>query len=263
MIAGTWSMVFDEHPRAMSAASAFLKLSAVIIWRAVIPFLYRSMTAIPACFASAILAPVTAGIVPFPGRPRPRTSVRQFMLFAVNIPEQDPHPGHAMCSISLSCASVIFPLATAPTPSNMSVSERFLSEYGFPSSWLGRCPGIIAPPETKTVGRSRRAAAISMPGTILSQFGIITRASNWCAVTMHSTLSAISSRVTREYFMPSCPIAIPSHTPIAGNSIGVPPAMRIPALTASEILSSIKWPGIISFLAQQTPTSGRSSSSSV
>ena len=46
--------------------------------------------------------PVTAGIVPFPGRPRPKTSVKQFIEFAVNIPEQAPQPGQATCSISLS-----------------------------------------------------------------------------------------------------------------------------------------------------------------
>ena len=59
------------------------------------------------------------------------------------------------------------------------------------------------------------------------------------------------------------PIAIPSHTPIAGTSIGVPPAARIPALTAFAILSRWIWPGIISFCAFTTPMSGLESSSSV
>ena len=62
-------------------------------------------------------------------------------------------------------------------------------------------------------------------------------ASKACAVAIHSIESAMSSLVTREYFMPLCPIAIPSHTPIAGISIGVPPAKRTPVLTASVILS--------------------------
>ena len=127
-IAGTCSIVLEEQPSAMSAVSALRKFSAVIICRAVIPFLYKFMTAMPACFASAILSPVTAGIVPFPGSPRPRTSVRQFIEFAVNIPEHAPQPGQARCSISLSCSSVIFPTARPPTASNISVSERFLPE---------------------------------------------------------------------------------------------------------------------------------------
>ena len=82
-------------------------------------------------------------------------------------------------------------------------------------------------------------AAISIPGTILSQLGISTSASKPCANAIDSIESAISSRDASEYFIPTCPIAIPSHTPIAGNSSGVPPAIRTPAFTASAILSSI------------------------
>ena len=40
------------------------------------------------------------------------------------------------------------------------------------------CPASIGPPLTNTVGILRRAAAIKSPGTFLSQFGTITRASN-------------------------------------------------------------------------------------
>ena len=63
---------------------------------------------------------------------------------------------------------------------------------------------------------------------------------------MASVESAIKSRVTREYFMPTWPMAMPSHTAMAGNSTGVPPAARMPALTASAILSRFMWPGTIS-----------------
>ena len=45
------------------------------------------------------------------------------------------------------------------------------------------------------------------------------------------------SLVTREYFIPTCPIAIPSQTAIAGNITGVPPAIATPSLTACAILS--------------------------
>jgi hypothetical protein len=55
-------------------------------------------------------------------------------------------------------------------------------------------PASIGPPETKTVGMLRRMAAISMPGVILSQLEMQTMASAQCALTMYSTLSAISSR---------------------------------------------------------------------
>ena len=93
-------------------------------------------------------------------------------------------------------------------------------------------PASIGPPEQKMAGILSRAAAMSSPGTFLSQLGIITRPSNWWARAMASVESAISSRVTREYFMPRCPMAMPSQTAMAGNSTGVPPAMRMPAFTA-------------------------------
>ena len=95
-------------------------------------------------------------------------------------------------------------------------------------------------------GTSMRTAAMSMPGTILSQLGTSTRPSSWWAMSMVSTLSQISSRLAREYFMPMCPMAMPSQTPMAGMRMGVPPAMRTPALTASASLSRFMWPGTIS-----------------
>ena len=104
----------------------------------------------------------------------------------------------------------------------------------------------MGPPEQKMVGIFSRAAAISRPGTFLSQLGIITRPSNWWAMTMASVESAMRSRVTREYFIPTWPMAMPSHTAMAGNITGVPSAARIPAFTASVILSSPMWPGTIS-----------------
>jgi len=57
--------------------------------------------------------------------------------------------------------------------------------------------------------------------------------------------------------MPGWPMAMPSHTPMAGTRMGVPPAMRTPALTASAILSRWMWPGMISLKADTTPMSGR------
>ena len=55
-------------------------------------------------------------------------------------------------------------------------------------------PASIGPPETKITGMFSRRAAISMPGVILSQFEMHTSASAQWALTMYSTLSAISSR---------------------------------------------------------------------
>ena len=104
----------------------------------------------------------------------------------------------------------------------------------------------MGPPEQTMAGTSIRTAAMTMPGTILSQLGTSTRPSSWWAMYMVSTLSQISSRLAREYFMPTCPIAMPSQTPMAGIRMGVPPAMRTPSLTAWASLSRFMWPGTIS-----------------
>ena len=153
----------------------------------------------------------------------------QFMEFAVNMPEQLPQPGQAADSTALSCASSILPALYAPTASN----TEFKSMSPLPP---GMRPGIIGPPEMTMAGRLRRRAAISMPGTILSQFGMNTMPSKPWAIAIDSQLSAISSREAREYFMPTCPMAMPSHTPMAGNSTGTPPARRMPSLTACAML---------------------------
>ena len=85
------------------------------------------------------------------------------------IPEHEPHVGHALFSYSLTSASVNLPASNEPTASN--IDERLL----FLPFTL---PANIGPPLTTTVGMLILAAAISIPGTVLSQLGIITRPSN-------------------------------------------------------------------------------------
>ena len=202
------------------------------------------ITCIPAVFARRTRSAYTAGIVPFPGRPRPRTSVKQFMEFAVNIPEQEPQPGQELPSISASSSSLIRFAFLAPTASNTV----------FKSLWLMES---IGPPDTKIHGRFRRRAAINIPGTILSQFGINTRASKQCAFTIHSMVSAISSRELKEKCIPSWPMAIPSQTPMVLNSIGVPPAARTPSFTARAMVCKCICPGATSLKEFTTPINGR------
>ena len=169
-------------------------------------------------------------MVPLPRRPMPKTSVRQFMELAVYMPEQEPQVGQVCSSNSQSFSSPIFPALWAPTASNM--EDRLV--FCPPTR-----PASMGPPLTKMVGMLRRAAAISRPGTFLSQLGTITRPSKPWAKTMASVESAIMSRVMREYFMPVWPMAMPSQTAIAGNTMGVPPAMATPSFTASTILSRL------------------------
>ena len=144
------------------------------------------------------------------------------IVFAVKSPEHDPAPGHAMPS-RLRMSS-----RDPPTASNTEIRS---------SSRSPTKPGSIGPPVTAIAGRSRRPAAIRCPGTILSQDGISTIPSNACARTMISIESAISSLDGIGYLMPSWFIAMPSHIPMVLNSNGTPPAIRMPAFTASLILS--------------------------
>ena len=159
-----------------------------------------------------------ASVEPLPGSANPSASVRQFIEFAVNIPEHDPHVGQAASSIrarSGSDTSLLTESATAVI--------RFSRVRTVPST-SSAVPPSIGPPETNTVGMFNRSAAISIPGVILSQLEMHTRASAQWALTMYSTESAISSRDGSEYSMPPWPIAMPSSTAMVLNSRGTPPA---------------------------------------
>ena len=145
-------------------------------------------------------------------------SNRQFMELAVNIPEQEPQVGQALCSIRLSSSSVTFG-STAAVIALTRSSEVVAS----PSRMIA-FPDSIGPPETKTVGMLSRSAASSIPGVILSQLEMHTRASAQWALTMYSTESEMSSRLGSEYSMPPCPIAMPSSTAMVLNSRPVAPA---------------------------------------
>ncbi|MBA7666162.1 hypothetical protein ES703_74239 [subsurface metagenome] len=112
-------------------------------------------------------------------------------------------------------------------------------------------------------GRFSLTAAISIPGIILSQLGIKTRASKPWASATTSTESAISSRLGRLYFIPGWFIAIPSHTAIVLTSKGTPPPLRTPALTASAISRRCICPGTTSLKLLIMPINGLSMSSRV
>ena len=101
-----------------------------------------------------------------PGRAIPSASERQFMLLAVKSPEQQPAPGHAHLSIAASSSSLTWSEAAASIT---------LMRSTFVSWWL---PASMGPPETIAAGMPMRATAISMPGTTLSQLGMMTTPSS-------------------------------------------------------------------------------------
>ena len=110
----------------------------------------------------------------------------------------------------------IKPRAQAPTASNASM---IVTSRSLPSESLAT-PGKIEPAYRNTEARSRRAAAISIPGSDLSQPASNTEPSSRSACITVSTLSAITSRDTNEKCMPSWPIEMPSDTEIVPNSSG-------------------------------------------
>ena len=127
------------------------------------------------------------------------------------MPPQAPSPGQMARSIRSTSSRLILPARHAPTASKASMIVT-----SSPSTW----PGMIEPAYMKTEARSRRAAAISMPGSDLSQPASSTDPSRRSALITTSTESAMTSRETSEKCMPSWPIEMPSETEIVPNSRG-------------------------------------------
>ncbi len=80
---------------------------------------------------------------------------------------------------------------------------------------------------------------MATPGLVLSQPDRQTRPSKALPRATSSTESAMTSRLTREAFMPSVPMVMPSLMETVQNSMGVPPAARTPIFTRSA--SSRRW----------------------
>src|SRR5213080_4257936 len=84
----------------------------------------------------------------------------------------------------------------------------------------------MVPPYTNTAGMFMRAMAISAPGMFLSHPPTASTPSTHWALHTVSIESAITSRETREYFIPSVPMEMPSLTVIVPKVWGMPPAAR-------------------------------------
>jgi hypothetical protein len=110
---------------------------------------------------------------------------------------------------------------------------------------------------------STRASAITAAGIVLSQPTMQTSPSRRCPSATSSIESAITSREMRLARMPVVPIDTPSETEIVLNSTGVPPASRMPCLTACARKRWFRLHGIVSIHSCATPTSGFARSSSV
>ena len=109
---------------------------------------------------------------------------------------------------------------------------------------------------------SSRASAMTPPGMVLSQPTSTTSPSNRLPRATSSIESAMTSRLTSEARIPSLPMVMPSEIDTVLNSIGVPPAARIPSLMRSPSRRRWKLQGPISGQVLATPMIGRLSAAS-
>src|SRR5215831_16038857 len=108
-----------------------------------------------------------------------------------------------------------------------------------------------------------RARAMAAAGIVLSQPTTQTHASNIWPRQTSSIESAMISRLTSEARIPSVPIVSPSEIATVLNSMGVPPASRIPSFTLAESRRRWKLQGMVSIHVLATPIRGRLRSASV
>ena len=109
---------------------------------------------------------------------------------------------------------------------------------------------------------SSLANAIIAPGMFLSQPPIASTPSMHCAPQTVSIESAITSRDTSEYFIPSVPMEMPSLTVIVPNTWGIVPASARAAIARSASGPIPTLQGVRLLCALATPTIGLAKSAS-
>jgi hypothetical protein len=248
-IASRCSTAFVEPPSAITTVMAFSNALRVMMSSGFNPSRSKFTTAAPAFRLSFIFAGDTAACAELFGRLMPIASIALAIVFAVYIPPHDPGPGIAHDSMASSSASSIFLFACAPTASNTdTMSSLRVSPV--------MQPGKIVPPYTNTAGRFNRASAISDPGMFLSHPPMATNPSIPSHAATVSIESAITSRDTSEYFMPSDPIEMPSETLMVLNTIALPPASFAPFSASSASLSMCMLHGVTMLHVDAMPTMG-------
>ena len=95
---------FVEPPSEITTVIAFSNALRVMISLGLISFSIKSTTAVPAFFASIFLSSETASWAELSGRLIPKASIAEDIVLAVYIPPQEPGPGIAFFSISVSSA---------------------------------------------------------------------------------------------------------------------------------------------------------------
>ena len=156
-----WITALVLPPMAASVRIAFSKASRVRICES----FWSSWTICtmrrPACRASTLRRPSTAGYAALPGSPTPSASTIDAIVLAVPIVMQWPWLRCMQLSASKKSCSLSVPARTCSLMLHTPVPE--------PSSWPRHLPLSIGPPETPMVGRSTLLAPISRLGVVLSQ----------------------------------------------------------------------------------------------
>ena len=145
----------------------------------------------------------------------PKASIAEAIVFAVYIPPQEPAPGMALASISASSASSILLFALARRPlRNTETTSSFWYLYDNRAKWFRR--------KQKSQGGQVAPMQSCSRACFLSQPPIATTPSKPWQPTTVSMESAMTSRDTSEYFMPSVPIEIPSEIVIVLKTTALP-----------------------------------------
>ena len=105
-----------------------------------------------------------------------------------------------------------------------------------------------------------RAMAITQAGIFLSQPPMATKPSMHSQPTTVSIESAMTSRDTSEYFIPSVPIEMPSEIVMVLNTIALPPALFVPASATRANSSMCMLHGVTLLQVEATPMIGFSKS---
>src|SRR5262245_31125929 len=105
--------------------------------------------------------------------------------------------------------------------------------------------------------------AMAIAGMVLSQPAMVTSPSNMWPRATSSTESAMISRLTREVFIPSVPVVMPSLIATVLTSSGVPPAAAMPSATRAARARCVKLHGIVPIQQCAIPICGRDRVSSV
>ncbi len=136
-MAGRCRTAFVDPPIAQATAMAFSKARRVMMSDGRISLSSSPTTASPEAWESPSRRGSRAGIDADIGSDIPSASEIAAIVFAVNMPAQDPAPGQAARSSSPRSASDIVPAETDPTPSKTSwiVTSRSCQR-----------PGMIVPP---------------------------------------------------------------------------------------------------------------------